>query len=77
MAISPINAVCDEIIEKYKEFEKGLDDITDDSNWEKSWRTRKEIAEELGISIETVRGKVQKGQIERIKEDGKYYYRVI
>ncbi len=41
------------------------------------WMTREEIAEALGIVPNSVRGKVQKGQIERKIEGGKNYYRVI
>ena len=41
------------------------------------WMTREEIAEYLGIVPNSVRGKVQKGQIERKVEDGKNYYRVV
>ncbi len=40
------------------------------------WMTREAIAEKLGIVPNSVRGKVQKGQIERKVEDGKNYYRV-
>jgi len=40
------------------------------------WMTREEIAELLGIVPNSVRGKVQKGQIERKVEDGKNLYRV-
>ncbi len=40
------------------------------------WMTREEIAAALGIVPNSVRGKVQKGQIERKVEDGKNYYRV-
>jgi len=41
------------------------------------WMTREEIAEMLGIVPNSVRGKVQKGQIERKIEDGKNLYRVV
>lgn len=41
------------------------------------WMTREEIAAELGIVTNSVRGKVQKGQIERKVEDGKNYYRAL
>jgi DnaK suppressor protein len=40
------------------------------------WMTREEIAAALGIVPNSVRGKVQKGQIERKLEDGKNLYRV-
>ncbi len=40
------------------------------------WMTRQEIAEALGIVPNSVRGKVQKGQIERKVEGGKNYYRI-
>jgi len=40
------------------------------------WMTREEIAAALGIVPNSVRGKVQKGQIERKIEDGKNLYRV-
>ncbi|MGB6067753.1 MAG: TraR/DksA family transcriptional regulator [Desulfomonilaceae bacterium] len=40
------------------------------------WMTREEIAAALGIVPNSVRGKVQKGQIERKVEDGKNYYRI-
>lgn len=40
------------------------------------WMTREEIAEALGIVPNSVRGKVQKGQIERKIEDGKNLYRL-
>lgn len=40
------------------------------------WMTREEIADFLGIVPNSVRGKVQKGQIERKVEGGKNYYRV-
>ncbi|MGC8605608.1 MAG: TraR/DksA family transcriptional regulator [Desulfomonilaceae bacterium] len=39
--------------------------------------TREEIAAHLGIVPNSVRGKVQKGQIERKIEDGKNFYRVV
>ncbi|MCX5872535.1 MAG: TraR/DksA C4-type zinc finger protein [Deltaproteobacteria bacterium] len=39
--------------------------------------TREEIAAELGIVTNSVRGKVQKGQIERKVECGRNYYRVL
>ncbi|MFH1115159.1 MAG: TraR/DksA family transcriptional regulator [Pseudomonadota bacterium] len=38
--------------------------------------TREEVADALGIVPNSVRGKVQKGQIERKVEDGKNYYRI-
>ncbi len=41
------------------------------------WMTREEIAKKLGIVPNSVRGKVQKGQIERKIEDGKNYYRLV
>jgi DnaK suppressor protein len=41
------------------------------------WMTREEIAKHLGIVVNSVRGKVQKGQIERKVEEGKNYYRVV
>jgi len=41
------------------------------------WMSREEIAEMLGIVPNSVRGKVQKGQIERKIEDGKNFYRVV
>ncbi|HMK36277.1 MAG TPA: TraR/DksA family transcriptional regulator [Desulfomonilaceae bacterium] len=41
------------------------------------WMTREEIADALGIVPNSVRGKVQKGQIERKVEGGKNYYRVV
>ncbi len=41
------------------------------------WMTREEIATFLGIVPNSVRGKVQKGQIERKIEGGKNYYRVV
>lgn len=40
------------------------------------WMTREEIAAALGIVPNSVRGKVQKGQIERKVEDGKNFYRI-
>lgn len=40
------------------------------------WMTREEIAAALGIVPNSVRGKVQKGQIERKIDDGKNLYRV-
>jgi len=40
------------------------------------WMSREEIAQALGIVPNSVRGKVQKGQIERKVEDGKNFYRV-
>ena len=40
------------------------------------WMSRQEIAKYLGIVVNSVRGKVQKGQIERKVEDGKNLYRV-
>lgn len=41
------------------------------------WMTREEVAAALGIVPNSVRGKVQKGQIERKVEDGKNYYRIV
>lgn len=41
------------------------------------WMTREEIAATLGIVPNSVRGKVQKGQIERKIEDGKNLYRIV
>lgn len=41
------------------------------------WMTREEISKKLGIVPNSVRGKVQKGQIERKIEDGKNYYRLV
>jgi DnaK suppressor protein len=41
------------------------------------WMTREEIAEALSIVPNSVRGKVQKGQIERKIEGGKNLYRVV
>lgn len=41
------------------------------------WMTREEIASFLGIVPNSVRGKVQKGQIERKIEGGKNLYRVV
>ncbi len=41
------------------------------------WMTREQIAEYMGIVPNSVRGKVQKGQIERKVEDGKNYYRMV
>lgn len=41
------------------------------------WMTREEIAAALGVVPNSVRGKVQKGQIERKIEDGKNYYRIV
>jgi DnaK suppressor protein len=41
------------------------------------WMTREEIAEALGIVPNSVRGKVQKGQIERKVEGGKNFYRIV
>lgn len=41
------------------------------------WMTREEIARALGIVPNSVRGKVQKGQIERKLEDGKNLYRIV
>ena len=40
------------------------------------WMTREEIAAAMGIVPNSVRGKVQKGQIERKLEGGKNYYRM-
>ncbi|MBM3302542.1 MAG: TraR/DksA family transcriptional regulator [Deltaproteobacteria bacterium] len=39
--------------------------------------TREEVAAALGIVPNSVRGKVQKGQIERKVEGGKNYYRIV
>jgi DnaK suppressor protein len=39
--------------------------------------TREEIAAKLGIVVNSVRGKVQRGQIERKVEDGKNWYRIV
>lgn len=41
------------------------------------WMTREEVARTLGIVPNSVRGKVQKGQIERKVEGGKNYYRIV
>jgi DnaK suppressor protein len=41
------------------------------------WMTREEIAEKLGIVVNSVRGKVQKGQIERKILNGKNMYRIV
>lgn len=41
------------------------------------WMTREEIAKELGIVVNSVRGKVKKGQIERKVVDGQNMYRII
>jgi DnaK suppressor protein len=41
------------------------------------WMTREEIAAAMGIVPNSVRGKVQKGQIERKVEGGKNYYRMV
>ncbi len=41
------------------------------------WMTREEIAATLGIVPNSVRGKVQKGQIERKIEDGQNLYRIV
>ena len=41
------------------------------------WMTREEISAYLGIVPNSVRGKVQKGQIERKIEDGKNFYRIL
>ncbi|MCA1961399.1 MAG: TraR/DksA family transcriptional regulator [Desulfomonile sp.] len=41
------------------------------------WMTREEIADYLGIVVNSVRGKVQKGQIERKVEGGKNLYRIV
>jgi len=41
------------------------------------WMTREEVAAALGIVPNSVRGKVQKGQIERRVDDGKNLYRII
>ncbi len=41
------------------------------------WMTREEIAAHLGIVPNSVRGKVQKGQIERKLEDGRHVYRIV
>jgi DnaK suppressor protein len=40
------------------------------------WMTREEIAKTLGIVVNSVRGKVKKGQIERVAIDGKNLYRL-
>ncbi len=41
------------------------------------WMSREEISAYLGIVPNSVRGKVQKGQIERKIEDGKNFYRIL
>lgn len=41
------------------------------------WMTREQIAAHLGIVVNSVRGKVQKGQIERKVEGGQNLYRVV
>lgn len=41
------------------------------------WMTREEVAAALGIVPNSVRGKVQKGQIERKVEGGKNFYRIV
>jgi DnaK suppressor protein len=41
------------------------------------WMTREEIAARLGIVVNSVRGKVKKGQIERQVIDGKNLYRIV
>jgi RNA polymerase-binding protein DksA len=41
------------------------------------WMTREEVAHALGIVPNSVRGKVQKGQIERKVEGGKNFYRIV
>jgi DnaK suppressor protein len=41
------------------------------------WMTREEIAKALGIVVNSVRGKVQRGQIERKVIDGKNFYRIV
>jgi DnaK suppressor protein len=41
------------------------------------WMTREQISDALGIVPNSVRGKVQKGQIERKVVDGKNFYRVL
>jgi RNA polymerase-binding protein DksA len=41
------------------------------------WMTREEISAHLGIVPNSVRGKVQKGQIIRKIEDGKNFYQVV
>ncbi len=41
------------------------------------WMTREEISKKLGIVPNSVRGKVQKGQIERKIENGKNLYRLV
>jgi DnaK suppressor protein len=41
------------------------------------WMTREEIASHLNIVVNSVRGKVKKGQIERKVIDGKNYYRIV
>ena len=40
------------------------------------WMTREEVAKALGIVVNSVRGKVQRGQIERKTIDGKNFYRI-
>ena len=40
------------------------------------WMSREEIASRLGIVVNSVRGKVKKGQIERKVIDGKNFYRI-
>ena len=41
------------------------------------WMTREEIAARLGIVLNTVRGKVHRGQVERKVEGGKNWYRIV
>lgn len=41
------------------------------------WMTREQISDALGIVPNSVRGKVQKGQIERKLVDGKNFYRIV
>lgn len=41
------------------------------------WMTREEIAEKLGIVVNSVRGKVKKGQLERKVVNGQNVYRVV
>ena len=40
------------------------------------WMTREEVAKALGIVVNSVRGKVQRGQLERKVIDGKNFYRI-
>jgi DnaK suppressor protein len=41
------------------------------------WMTREEIAAKLGVVPNSIRGKVQKGQLERKVVDGKNLYRIV